>query len=175
MRIYLVAKKGEQTAFKITTAHVLTDLDSILNEFLEQSSERTWRYDVDVVEQMILTQPNYNIYYAELDDMNNTAKKLTGELWKRAINSYASRFKHKIIDANNKRNKLIKEKKERDKMRIKTAAQIEVEFESALSEDNLNIGLLKRPNKDNEFDNEKYIKKIEQNSDHIFDLLEASI
>lgn len=57
-------------------------------------------------------------------------------------------------------------------MRTKTLAQIEAEFGDALSEENLNIGLMKRTNKDNEFNDNKYVEKLEKNSEYFLKLLD---
>jgi hypothetical protein len=115
MIIYLVGDQGGRTAFKITTAHVLTDLDSIMDELLERSIQVYKGYygSLPHIKDVILNKPSrYNIYYAELDDLGNTAKKLTGEAWRRVVETYVSRHKAEVIEANKKRNKLIREEGE---------------------------------------------------------------
>jgi len=106
MKIYLIGDKGERTAFKITTAHVVTDITFMLDDLLEDYGKGlTYR---DKFREVESSSSGYNVYIAELDDMKNTAKKLTGKSWKIVLNEYIDRNKESVNAAGIKRRKILK-------------------------------------------------------------------
>jgi hypothetical protein len=112
MRVYLVGDKGEQTAFKITTAHVVTDIDFVLDEMLLRFASGKGYTDKFENIKGTLYDIGYNIYFSELEDMSKTAKKLTGESWRRVLATYINRHKEEVITAHKQRKKILREREE---------------------------------------------------------------
>lgn len=113
MRVYLVGNKGGRTAFKITTAKVVTNIDYVLDDMFKDASTATWYGETSIVN-IIYSRSGwgYNIYYTELDERSQTAKKLTGKVWKEVIDEYVKSNKDKVIELNNQYKQALKERGE---------------------------------------------------------------
>lgn len=113
MKVYLVGLSGHKTAFKITTAKVLTSIDIILDEELEDFIEDYYNYyqnPLTFKEYSNHLRTSYNIYYTELN--GDYAKKLTGKALAETVEEYIFRNRDKVKEAERKRRIFLRTKGE---------------------------------------------------------------
>lgn len=100
-KVFLIGDHGMKTAFKITTARVVSSLDYLFDEAIEEfKTERLWNdYDDYTVILGTLTLWSGNIYFCTIDDLDSSAKKLTEKLIKPVVKEYVERNKDKFQEA----------------------------------------------------------------------------
>ena len=109
MRVYLVAKQGGRTAFKITTASVFSNLDLMFKERLTELTKETHQIDTMLSARLRKRPKVLNIYYAELNSLGN-ARKVTEEMWKELASTWIYANKEAVREAAIERKRLAKEK-----------------------------------------------------------------
>ena len=115
MTVFLVGDYGGRTAFKITTARVLSSLDSLFAEALIDFKEHTWDGHKDHLDALSWRALRGNIYFCELDDEENVAKKLTVKLIKPYTKEWVTRNKAKFNEAVIIRKENMKREEEKNK------------------------------------------------------------
>lgn len=98
MKVYLTGRHGSETAFKITTAQIHSNLDSFIEDamadYVERSHENGW-FHKESLEDYLLSCGMPKAYVTELDS-GQVVKKLNKKMWKEIIDDYASRKPDKL-------------------------------------------------------------------------------
>jgi len=105
MKVYLVANQGDRTAFKITTAHVYSSLEKVIEHTLVDLVDlRRYNYtEGQIIEDLMVFSWDSNMYTADIDDLENKAKKFRDEkLWKSTVKEFINKYPDKIKDAEQK-------------------------------------------------------------------------